>query len=350
MKQLWDRTNNMVFGEPAMFANSNHARTLFPVKKIVRVYRETDPCEFKFGKDFAVEQGELRRTADSAIPFIGQDELYPPDGQCVYYGQPNPNAIASGTPGKNLRLDMQGFFARNQVLIDYEAQDLAIPEELLAFGLDKLPKLRRCLKLAQPVKISCLGDSISAGADATKILNIAPNSPPYLEQFTEGLSDHCHAAVTLHNHAIGGTLSKDAMAIQNKWLGDRSDLLVIAYGMNDFGATETAAYISNINTVIETALENWGECEFLLLASMPGNAQWNLTPPHKAAEFAAALENFTKYSPGIAVCNVYRVWNWLLQRKNFFDLTGNGVNHPNDYGHSVYAHCLLKTVFNLGDL
>ena len=33
-------------------------------------------------------------------------------------------------------------------------------------------------------------------------------------------------------------------------------------------------------------------------------------------------------------------WRKLLERKDFYDLTGNGVNHPNDYGHRVYATVL----------
>ena len=29
------------------------------------------------------------------------------------------------------------------------------------------------------------------------------------------------------------------------------------------------------------------------------------------------------------------IWEALLKRKTFYDLTGNGVNHPNDFGHCV---------------
>jgi hypothetical protein len=31
----------------------------------------------------------------------------------------------------------------------------------------------------------------------------------------------------------------------------------------------------------------------------------------------------------------------MLDRKRYLDLTGNGVNHPNDFGHRVYAETLL---------
>jgi acyl-CoA thioesterase I len=30
-----------------------------------------------------------------------------------------------------------------------------------------------------------------------------------------------------------------------------------------------------------------------------------------------------------------------MERKRHIDLTGNGVNHPDDYGHRVYAQAIL---------
>ena len=35
------------------------------------------------------------------------------------------------------------------------------------------------------------------------------------------------------------------------------------------------------------------------------------------------------------------VWQTLLARKHYLDMTGNGVNHPNDYGHRLYAQVIL---------
>ena len=43
-----------------------------------------------------------------------------------------------------------------------------------------------------------------------------------------------------------------------------------------------------------------------------------------------------------AAADLYRVWQLFLQRKDFFDLTGNGVNHPNDYGHRILANTALS--------
>jgi hypothetical protein len=45
---------------------------------------------------------------------------------------------------------------------------------------------------------------------------------------------------------------------------------------------------------------------------------------------------------GIAVADVTSLWTKALERKTFYDLTGNGVNHPNDFGHRLYAHVLIE--------
>ena len=34
------------------------------------------------------------------------------------------------------------------------------------------------------------------------------------------------------------------------------------------------------------------------------------------------------------------IWAEMLKHKKDWDLTGNGVNHPNDFGHRVYAQVL----------
>jgi hypothetical protein len=34
----------------------------------------------------------------------------------------------------------------------------------------------------------------------------------------------------------------------------------------------------------------------------------------------------------------------VVSKKSFMDITGNGVNHPNDYGHRLYAMVLAATL------
>ena len=47
-------------------------------------------------------------------------------------------------------------------------------------------------------------------------------------------------------------------------------------------------------------------------------------------------------TPTVALADVTEPWLKLLDRKPFADLSGNNVNHPNDFGHRVYAHVVCE--------
>jgi hypothetical protein len=44
----------------------------------------------------------------------------------------------------------------------------------------------------------------------------------------------------------------------------------------------------------------------------------------------------------IALADVTAPWIQVLMKKNFSDISGNNVNHPNDFGHRLYAHVILE--------
>ena len=46
--------------------------------------------------------------------------------------------------------------------------------------------------------------------------------------------------------------------------------------------------------------------------------------------------------PDVALADLTEVWTKLLIHKHDLDLTGNGLNHPNDFGHRLYAQAILQ--------
>ena len=79
---------------------------------------------------------------------------------------------------------------------------------------------------------------------------------------------------------------------------------------------------------------------------MTGNPEWAYTPLEKSREMAAALDGFIETaSDAHALARLTALWELLLKKKKFMDLTGNGVNHPNDYGHRVLAAGVLNALF-----
>jgi len=86
--------------------------------------------------------------------------------------------------------------------------------------------------------------------------------------------------------------------------------------------------------------------EVILVATMLGNDQWRHTPREMFPLYLDALKSLAgtndQSAPGIALADLTSLWTEMLKRKRDSDLTGNGVNHPSDFGHRVYASAVLS--------
>jgi acyl-CoA thioesterase-1 len=122
-------------------------------------------------------------------------------------------------------------------------------------------------------------------------------------------------------------------------LGTKPDLVLIAYGMNDVGGRDPKAFRANIETMLRRLREANPATEVILVAPMTGNADWMATPPGMFPLYRDALASLE--GPGVVLADLTTVWLRLMERKRHLDLTGNGVNHPDDYGHRVYAQAIL---------
>ena len=81
------------------------------------------------------------------------------------------------------------------------------------------------------------------------------------------------------------------------------------------------------------------EAEFVLVAPMLPNPEWHYPVMARFGEYRDALAGLCR--PGVSLADITTMWSDLLARKSVYDLTGNGINHPNDFGHRVYADVLL---------
>ena len=149
--------------------------------------------------------------------------------------------------------------------------------------------------------------------------------------------------VTFRNRAIRGTGIQSVSRVKTDYLGDAPDLLVIAYGMNNFFRMPAEEFIDRMRTLISECRAVNPGTEYLLVSSMSGNPNWTPTAPGPDALYAERMRGFAAgQERSVALADVHKVWCKFLERKDFYDLTGNGVNHPNDYGHRIYASVVLE--------
>lgn len=343
MLKLWDRQNKFIQQESCMFTARDEAQLMFPVKEIVRVITPATGKEYFAGIDFEYTPGSrtIRRIPGGSIPYIPESMMHP-DENAVCFPEPDARAVEGACDGGRLFFNNESFFAQNQIFVDYRAEIIDFEAELDS-QLDRLPLSRRKLVSGNELKITLIGDSISEGYNSTSYTRSEPFAPAYIDQVARHLEDRFRAKVTLNNHAVDGTGCQFAEMNARLWVPDRPDLLIIAYGMNDFHKMTGNEFIAANQRLIGLCRTLSPDCEVVLLASMTGHPGWKYTQPGRDAEFAVKAREFVATSgKDIALADVQKVWRKFLERKDFYDLSGNGVNHPNDFGHRIYASVLLQ--------
>lgn len=73
-----------------------------------------------------------------------------------------------------------------------------------------------------------------------------------------------------------------------------------------------------------------------LLYQIPGKPA--TLPGHHQDEYADALRQLA--GAGVALADVQSVQKRLMERKRYVDMTGNWLNHPNDYLARIHAQVL----------
>jgi lysophospholipase L1-like esterase len=314
------------------------ARLLFVPTRILSVTSADGATVFEEGRDYVrkMNSSTLTLTKDSRIPVKTWAELHPPKG--------SPGTLGEAVGGKTtLFFDSSGAVLHTiQVAVTYD-HNLGWKGYVPQPAEKEIPKSIAKLRAKEKFNLVIFGDSISVGAGASGIFHAPPNQPPYVGLVEEGLRARYGGDLTVKNVSEGGQDTTWGVKTAPKVADENPDLVLIAFGMNDAGrAIPAAAYAQNIQTMIDAIRQKRPDTEFLLVTTMIGNAEWaQLTFP-LFAEYRDALTRMA--GPGVAIADVTSVWEEILKTKKFLDFTGNGLNHPNDFGYRIYAQVILQVM------
>lgn len=306
---------------------------LYRADKIISVKDIYLQTEYEQGRDFELCDGKIKILRGGKINITARDEFFLKEKQ-----ENSPLSIAASCGGWLYFAEGDGI-TKKQICVTYEHSDewdMFKPQKT-----NKLPKIIDKIGKKEPFGFAFFGDSITYGCNSSgmKDINVPPYTPIWAKQTVNELNKNGEY-VSYINRAVGGMASPwGAEQMYGLFKDDKFELMLIAFGMNDGG---TLNFEENTEKMINDALKINPESEFLLVSTML---------PHKlAAGFygeqykqQAILERICeKYGDIAELVPMTDMHTALLQKKRYFDMTGNNVNHPNDFLASVYAQTILR--------
>ena len=340
MQPFW--LGDTVDGESVLFikdpaTGEAKAQLLFPVQEVLSVTRAVDwrvpgGTTFKEGRDYVVtaRSREITLPKDSRIPSFTPDQLRRPSGSQKYQ-------LTHRDGNGEILFAAGAEYHQMQVCVTYRHASEPWPSAPV-FDEKALPKTIQKLQNKEAVSIVLLGDSISTGCNASGWANCSPHQPPYQDLLLEHLKQTYSPSITLTNMAVGGTSTPWGLTQIPDVVAARPDLVILAFGMNDSSGRSAEEYKSSTLAMIKAVRDAQPQVEFILVATMLGNRDWVTLKHDLFPQYRTALQELTE--PGIALADMTSIWTEMLNRKQDWDLTGNGVNHPNDFGHRVYSQVL----------
>ena len=309
---------------------------LYPAEQIVSVRSSNLQVEFEEGKDYELVNGKLRILAKGSIPTVKYKDFYPEFAT-------NTSMPLNSNYGTGYIYYSEGAAMHNmQIAVTYTHKG-TFPGEIPAYKGDQLPKTTAKLANGEALNICVYGDSISTGLNSSGKVGAAPNAAPWFQMFLDKLTlAYPDSAITLNNPSVSGKKSDWGAQEAGPNVGYGPDLCIIAFGMNDGTKQYTVEFFrQNIQNIITAARRGNPDCEFILVSTMLANPEADNFAGTQKAYLPALLE---MEEEGIVVMDMTTFHEALLSRKQYQDMSGNNVNHPNDFLARGYAQVLWQTL------
>lgn len=210
------------------------------------------------------------------------------------------------------------------------------PEELRRKA-QQVNRTRAKLEAGSPVTIVAWGDSVTAGGDAS-----SPHKR-YVDLFGSMLQrKYPNAKITMVNAGIGGSNTNQRLPkIQQEVLAHKPDLVVIEYVNDMWMPLENLRknYFTAIDQIHAAGAEVIILTPHFTMLTMMGNK--TLRDPDRRRNCEGLRQIALERNVGLA--DAARRWEHLwVEGLPYITLLYNGINHPDDRGHRLFAEELMR--------
>ena len=348
---LWK--GNIVYNEaifPIENADGSAVYTLmYTPDQVMSLCSSDFKCTYTEGVDFTVSGNQLTILQTGSIPLKKYSYIHSSttDGS-VYNYYPN---TAAGD-GKYERWGESSEFFNGYLNITYTHSDSwtgLVPEN----KSDQLPITAEKIRNGGSINIVYFGDSICGGANSSGYRNVYPYAEYWNQQISSKLSKDYNMTVNTTISAVGGSTSADMVSeVQSSVINYNPDLVFIEYGVNDcMVASQSSGYStskiksefkSGIDQMIRMIKASLPNCEIVLVSPLYSNLHCHYKEYFDACRDALA-ELADSYS-AVVLADLTAMNEYMLTFKDYLDMSGNNMCHPNDFLARIYAQVCLETI------
>ena len=232
------------------------------------------------------------------------------------------------------------FYYGKQIYVSYVYDTKDLNTSLYAtYKTSVLPKTQAKLAFGDSLKICATGDSVMEGCSSSKKFNHEPFMDNFMTLTVQELKRaYNNENITLSNQAVGGMASgwgaEDAQTL--KLANEHPDLLYIHFGINDLGSQNSAeSYYINIKKIIHDVQGVNPDCEVVLIKAF--NANPDIYDQAGFERYWAKLDQLASENANVYTLDMFSQSLALIAAKDYYSVTGNGINHVNDFSARLYA-------------
>lgn len=330
---------NRVLNE-SFLPRTREIKLLYRADRIERVTNLSGTRVFTEGRDYVLKDGGLHIPEGSDIHVMSDSEYAPPSAEAKTHSE----AGFKCTLGGYLMFGEGHFFHDLEYAVTYTHSEnwtgfVPAPSD------KKLPLTKSRIRTGTPFVFGFLGDSIGQGANASGLTGAEPFTPIWPEMVCQRLSLEMGAEVKCVNASLGGMNSDwGKKVVTEKFADTVPDVLLIEFGMNDAtGGTDRNVFIGNCREIADSIRKLNPECELIFVSTTLPNPLSFFLRDHETHEplLANLSEEFGECAELVPMTSLHKC---LLEKKNYWDMTGNNINHPNDFLVRVYAQAILAVL------
>lgn len=292
---------------------------MFTPDKIISVTSYDGTVQYHEGVDYTVEGRTLTAVGGSGISQVQDSDLK--------HGELAWNVIG----GK-------------QILVTYQHSGRWTGPVQPYVGTE-LPRTMQLLRESRPLRIVAYGDSITYGIGSSHMDQIAPYQPPWVDllvgEMRRAWSD---PDIQLFNSSQSGAASDWARDLAGRMVSSlHPDLVIVAFGQNDFWRITPAEFAANIAAVVRTVRAANPRVEFLLVSTTRFDPAYTSDPLYwnRVTGYDARLRAMT--GPGVQLVDMTAISGAVFAAKEPRDCLNDPL-HPNDYLSRWYAQSLAAAL------